>query len=396
MTTLWMRTLAVWLGLTCLVCLATAPLPAQAHKPSDAYLTLDLGDDGRLTQRLDIALRDLDRDLDLDADADGLLRWAEVRNRWASLEQLADAAVVVQAGGQPCRRIASATPQLDSHVDGAYAVLQRTLQCDVAGVPATLTIDYQLFARSDPTHRGITRVNLPGAAAPLTQVLVPGAAPVALATGAATPASSWSRLASFFADGLHHIAIGADHLLFLVTLLMVAVWRRQGDGWAPRAAAGSAWRETLRLVTAFTVAHSLTLALAASGVLAPPSRWVESLIAASVCIAALDNLRPFLPGPRWVTVAAFGLVHGFGFAGPLQDLGLRGTDLALPLLGFNLGVEAGQLAVVAVLLPLALHLRATDVYRRWIVRPGSAVAALLALGWTLERALALPLLQTAR
>lgn len=393
MTTLWMRSLAVWLGLTCLV---TAPLPAQAHKPSDAYLTLDVGDNGRLIQRLDIALRDLDRDLDLDADADGLLRWAEVRNRWSSLEQLADAAVVVQAGGQPCRRIASATPQLDSHVDGAYAVLQRTLQCAAAGVPATLTIDYQLFARSDPTHRGITRVNLPGAAAPLTQVLVPGAAPVALATGAAMPPTPWARLASFFADGLHHIAIGADHLLFLATLLMVAVWRRQGDGWAPRAAAGSAWRETLRLVTAFTVAHSLTLALAASGVLAPPTRWVESLIAASVCIAALDNLRPFLPGPRWVTVAAFGLVHGFGFAGPLQDLGLRGADLALPLLGFNLGVEAGQLLVVAVLLPLALHLRATDVYRRWIVRPGSAVAALLALGWTLERALALPLLQTAR
>lgn len=371
---------------------AAAPVPAQAHKPSDAYLTLALAADGRIQQRLDIALRDLDRDLDLGADADGQLRWGDVRRRWDALEQLADAAVVVQADGQPCRRAGTGTPQLDTHVDGTYAVLRRTLQCGGAGLPAALAIDYRLFAQSDPTHRGITRIDLPGGAAPLTRVLVPGAAPLQLATGAAQPATAWARAASFFADGLHHIAIGADHLLFLVTLLMVAVWRRQGDGWAPRAAAGSAWRETLRLVTAFTVAHSLTLALAASGVLAPPTRWVESLIAASVCIAALDNLRPFLPGPRWMTVAVFGLVHGFGFAGPLQDLGLRGTDLALPLLGFNLGVEAGQLLVVALLLPLALRLRASEGYRRWIVRPGSAVAALLALGWTLERALALPLL----
>lgn len=386
MTTVLMRRLMVWLTL------AVSPLPTLAHKPSDAYLTLAVAADGRISQRLDIALRDLDRDLDLGADADGQLRWGAVRSRWDRLEQLADTAVVVQADGRPCRRIDTGTPQLDTHVDGTYAVLQRTLHCGGTGVPAALAIDYRLFAASDPTHRGITRIDLPGAAAPLTRVLVPGAPPVTLATGAAAPTTPWARTASFFAEGLHHIAIGADHLLFLVTLLMVAVWRRQGDGWAPRAAAGSAWRETLRLVTAFTVAHSLTLGLAAAGVLAPPTRWVESLIAASVCIAALDNLRPFLPGPRWMTVAVFGLVHGFGFAGPLQDLGLRGSDLALPLLGFNLGVEAGQLLVVAVLLPLALRLRASDVYRRWIVRPGSALAALLALGWTLERALALPLL----
>lgn len=379
-------------ALLVMLTLAAAPLPAQAHKPSDAYLTLDIGADGRVSQRLDVALRDLDRDLDLDADADGLLRWGELRPRWGALEQLADAAVVVRADGQACRRISTDAPLLDTHVDGRYAVLRRTLQCAGTGMPAALAVDYRLFAASDPTHRGISRINLPGAAEPITRVLVPGAPPTMLATAGAAPPGPGSRAASFFAEGLHHIAIGADHLLFLATLLLVAVWRRHGDGWAPRATAGSAWRETLRLVTAFTVAHSLTLGLAASGVLAPPSRWVESLIAASVAIAALDNLRPFLPGPRWVTVAVFGLVHGFGFAGPLQDLGLRGADLAWPLLGFNLGVEAGQLLVVALLLPLALRLRASDGYRRWIVRPGSAVVALLALGWTLERALAVPLL----
>jgi hypothetical protein len=115
------------------------------------------------------------------------------------------------------------------------------------------------------------------------------------------------------------------------------------------------------------------------------------MIAASVLVAALDNLRPFVPGPRWLTVGAFGFVHGFGFAGPLQDLGLRGRDLAMPLLGFNLGVEAGQIALVVLLLPLAQRLRAAPGYRRWIVQPGSAAVALLALLWTVERTLAMPL-----
>ena len=370
--------------------LAAVPLLAMAHKPSDAYLTLAVGDDGRIEQRLDVALRDLDRDLDLDADGDGALSWRELRTRWQAFERLADETVSISVDGVPCRRIVSDAPALDEHVDGRYAVLRTTLRCAGAAAPATLAIDYRLFAASDPTHRGIARIDVAGAPAPLTRVLVPGDAAATLALGRPAAAAGLARAGAFFAEGLHHIAIGADHLLFLVTLLMVAVWRRSDDGWVPRAAASSAWREALRLVTAFTVAHSLTLGLAAAGVLAPPSRWVESLIAASVLVAALDNLRPFLPGPRWMTVAAFGVVHGFGFAGPLQDLGLRGGDLALPLLGFNLGVEAGQLIVVVLLLPLALWLRAADAYRRWVVRPGSAGVALLALLWTVERSLAVP------
>jgi hypothetical protein len=129
----------------------------------------------------------------------------------------------------------------------------------------------------------------------------------------------------------------------------------------------------------------LTLGLAASGVLAPPSRWIETLIAISVLAAALDNLRPFVPGPRWAMVSVFGLVHGFGFAGPLQDLGLMRGALAVPLLGFNLGVELGQLVVVALLLPVALLMRQRPALRAWIVRGGSAAVALLALLWTIER-----------
>jgi hypothetical protein len=359
---------------------------ALAHKASDAYLHWRVDGD-RVHERIDIALRDLDRELALDADDDGRLRWGEVRRRWPEIVALADAAIVLKADGRGCEPLAAEPPRLDSHTDGRYAVLQRTLRCQ-APVRA-LDVDYGLFAASDPTHRGILRLEH-GPAEAQTAVLAPGG-PRWRAQVGEPPPTTTATVRHFLGEGLHHIVIGLDHVLFLVTLLVVAVWRREGQGWSP----ASHWRpvlgEALRLVTAFTLGHSLTLGLAAAGVLAPPSRWVESLIALSVLVAAIDNLRPFVPGPRWLMVSVFGLVHGFGFAGPLQDLGLRGPALAAPLLGFNLGVEIGQLLVVAIVLPLAMAVRRTLAYERFVVRGGSVAVALLALAWTLERGLDLPL-----
>ena len=207
--------------------------------------------------------------------------------------------------------------------------------------------------------------------------------------------SAWEQVGRTVREGVEHIAAGTDHILFVVLLLLVSVWqrpmarasRRPLQGWQARATWGSALGEVLRLVTAFTVAHSITLGLAAFGVLSPPSRWVESLIALSVLAAAIDNLWPILRAPRWAVVFGFGLVHGFGFAGAMQDLGLSSTDLAWPLLGFNLGVELGQLMLVAVVLPLGFALRRTRFYRRWVVLPGSVAIGAMALVWFTERSL---------
>lgn len=359
--------------------LALACGTVQAHKASDAYLTWRV-QGAVIGQRIDIALRDLDRDLALDIDDDGQLRWGEVRSRWAEIERLASTAVSLAADGRACATTARAAPQLDEHVDGRYVVLQSTLECTQP--VRRLTVDYGLFLSSDPTHRGIARIV---GEHEDSAVLVPGAGPRSWAIAGDATRDQAHGFLGFVIEGAHHIANGLDHILFLVTLLIVAVWRREGRGWVPRATAASAWKETLRLVTAFTLAHSLTLGLAASGVLAPPTRWVESLIAASVLVAAVDNLWPLLPGPRWPIVSVFGLVHGFGFAGPLQDLGLRQGQLALPLLGFNVGVELGQLALISLLLPLACAFRRERLYATAVVRGGSAGIALMALAWTVER-----------
>ena len=147
---------------------------------------------------------------------------------------------------------------------------------------------------------------------------------------------------SFFPLGIEHILIGYDHLLFLLALLL-----RGGDAWS-----------LLKIVTAFTVAHSITLALAALDIVALPGALVESMIALSIAYVALENLFPrFALSRRWTISFLFGLVHGFGFSSVLREIGLPKENLLLSLLNFNLGVEAGQLTVVLLVAPILMRLK---------------------------------------
>lgn len=364
-------------------------LPALAHKPSDAYLRLSL-QGATLEQRFDIALRDLDRELDLDADADGVLVWGELRGSAGAIQALAEQGLSIDlrdAQGQACKPGAYRPLQIATHSDGRYAVLSRSWNCE--GSPQALTLGYRLFAASDPTHRGIARLER-GVEPPQLLVLPPDGRPQQLKLGDGAAALG---LGGFFLEGVHHIWIGIDHVLFLLVLLLPAVLLRLSVSWAPAPVLRPALVEVVGVVTAFTVAHSITLGLAVFGLLDPPSRWVESLIAASVLLAALNNLWPVVKQARWKLSFVFGLIHGFGFAGALRDLGLGEASLAGPLLMFNLGVEAGQLAIVAVFVPLAWLLRKQSFYSRWLLGGGSLLAAALALVWLLERALDLKLLE---
>ncbi|MGY4827424.1 HupE/UreJ family protein [Sphaerotilaceae bacterium SBD11-9] len=362
-----------------LVVLATLlwPLLSFAHKPSDAYLQLQV-DGTQVTQRFDVALRDLERELALDANDDGQLDWREVRTRWSDIAQLADSGLALQADGQPCQAGPLAAPQLDEHSDGPYAVLARRWTC--AAEVQQLDLTYTLFAQTDPTHRGIVRVQRGEHSETAVLVPTPAAHRFELATT--------SGFASFVREGVHHILIGTDHILFLLALLLPAVLvRTPGTGWRAATQLRPVLAEVLRVVTAFTVAHSITLALAAFDWVNPPSRWVESTIAASVVLAALNNLWPVIGEGRWKLTFAFGLVHGFGFAGALKDLGLSQGGLAGPMFGFNLGVELGQLAIVAAFLAIVWAVRDTRLYRSAGLRAGSAAIAVLAFAWLLERAL---------
>jgi hypothetical protein len=184
---------------------------------------------------------------------------------------------------------------------------------------------------------------------------------------------------------VRHIWEGYDHLLFLITLLLPSVLVAGGAGRGVERLGPALW-DVWRIVTAFTVAHSLTLTLAALDRVALPSRWVEATIAVTVLLSALNNLYPVLHARRWMAAFGFGLIHGFGFGQALKEQALGGGDVVVSLLGFNLGVEAGQLAVVAVVVPLAFLARGTAFYRRGVLRGGSVAVAVVAVVWFAERA----------
>ena len=202
--------------------------------------------------------------------------------------------------------------------------------------------------------------------------------------------SKSAQFADYLKEGVLHIWAGFDHILFLLSLLLPAVLVRSatsGEAGLHRRASRAALWDVLKVVTAFTVAHSITLSLATLGVVSLPSRLVESAIAASVVLAAINNICPVVYGGRWIIAFCFGLIHGFGFASVLVDLGLPQGSLLLALVAFNLGVEVGQLAIVAVFLPLAYAARDTLFYRRAILVGGSSGVAMIAALWLVERAL---------
>ncbi|MEN9867203.1 MAG: hypothetical protein RL748_2793 [Pseudomonadota bacterium] len=349
--------LLLWLGLL------LAPL-ALAHKPSDSYLTLKVAGK-QIDGQWDIALRDLDFAIGLDSDGDGAINWGELRAKHGDIAAYAMARLQLSTQGQVCP-VTLQQHLVDNHTDGAYAVMRFQARCDHP--VETLQARYGLFFDIDPQHKGLLRLEYEGGSS--SAIFSPEQASQQFNL------KQTSKLRQFFdygREGVWHIWIGFDHILFLLALLLPAVALRQDKSWQAVAAFKPAFFEVLKIVTAFTLAHSITLTLATLELISLPSRWVEATIAASVVIAALNNIYPLFHEKRWVMAFVFGLIHGFGFASVLTDLGLPQQTLVLALVGFNLGVETGQLAIVALFLPLAFALRNGWFYRRVVLFGGSVV-----------------------
>ena len=346
---------------------------AYAHKASDSYLQLDAGDK-TLNLRWDIALRDLDAALILDANDDGQLTWAEVKAAWPRIETYAMARLSI--AGCPLRLGSTA---LERRNDGAYAVMFLMSDCALAASP---TIAYSLLREIDPTHRGIAKIQRAGQATVLSML-----DPAHAATDAAAVAVSQAPTASggFVREGVLHILTGYDHVLFLLCLLLPSVMRRTPEGWRPVDTLAQAVWPVVGIVSAFTAAHSITLALAATQVVSLSSAFIEPAIAITIILAALDNVWPIFPVRRVVVTFCFGLIHGFGFAGVLAELHLPTADFAWALLQFNLGLEMGQLLIVVSVTALLFLLRQRPQYRGLVIRGGSLAAMGVGALWLIER-----------
>jgi hypothetical protein len=352
-------------------------VPAHAHKPSDSYLNLQV--EGQTFKgQWDIALRDLDYAIGLDGNQDGAITWGELRSRHAEIIAYVLPRLTARQDGVRC--VMEATGQaVDNHTDGAYSVLYFTGHCPGAAA-GILELSYQLFFDLDPTHRGLLHLTYQNQTQ--TAIFRPDATTQRMALSAPF---SLRPFFNFAREGIGHILAGFDHLLFLLALLLPSVLKYHQGKWEAVPHFRLALLDVLKIVSAFTVAHSITLSFAAVGIIQLPSRWVESAIALSVVLSALNNLRPLFEGRRWMVAFAFGLIHGFGFASVLMDMGLPQGSRVLALVGFNLGVEIGQIAVVSLFLPAAYLMRRSWFYRRCVLAPGSVGVAALASVWLVER-----------
>lgn len=360
-----------------LICFATPHL-TFAHKASDSYLQLQVHEKSIQVQ-WDIALRDLDIIMTLDNNLDEQITWQEVRTKQPAITQYALSHLQINANTRQCK---NSTPQhlINQHSDGAYAVLKFTYKCP--DVIHTLDIEYNLLFNLDALHRGL--INIQHHQNTYTGIFSPVQKQINFDLSSY---SAWSEWAQYVQEGIWHIWIGFDHILFLICLLLPTVLIWQKNSWQVHPSFKQAMWCVFKIVTAFTVAHSITLSLAVLGHINLPSRWVESAIAASVIIAALHNLHPVMHKHLWIMTFIFGLVHGFGFASVLSDLGLPAQSKALALAGFNIGVEIGQLVIVATLIPLIFLIRHYQVYQRVVLNFGSIAIALLATAWLLERSM---------
>ncbi len=346
----------------------------QAHDPGLSRANVVLND-AELVISMTFALQDLELLTSIDTDHDRVVNKSEFSTSQEVLRASISQGVILQVQGKTVppklirvRQVSDDAVNTELHYDRSHGS-QTSLQIPLL----------KQLARG---HRQYITVNDADGNLLLQQIVNAGSEPVALQ---ASGVDGLAVFQQYLSEGIWHIWIGFDHILFLLTLLLPAVLIYRKAHWRPVKELRPAMIDILKVVTAFTVSHSITLALGILDIVNLPPRLVESVIAISVLITAVNNLRPIFPGSRWQLAFGFGLIHGFGFASVLGELGLPVEALVSSLAGFNLGVEVGQLAIVILVFPVTALLRHSKFYRHWIFNGGSVAAALLASIWLYER-----------
>ena len=284
------------------------------------------------------------------------------------LEHTARRALVLRAAGQTLSPSSvGARPEGENNVEFRYEF--------AAQAPAEFVFESALLPELSFGHRQAFAARDSAGTEIARAILSSRDSAAAISASSQNPPAGGSRFREFFMLGIHHIITGYDHLLFLFGLLIVCRTARDG----------------IVLITCFTVAHSITLVLSTLGLVDLPGLFVEATIAASILYVGIENLlrKEGSLSWRWVLTFAFGLIHGLGFAGVLHDMGIAKTGSAavLPLFAFNLGVEAGQLAIAAIVLPILWKLRDNRAFLRIGVPACSVLVAAAGAYWLIERTL---------
>lgn len=347
-----------------------AAATSWGHQSSVSYSQVDIAEAGAVAWTLRLSSRDLYEALGLDRERDATDD--EIHTGSARLIAYVHSRLAVTNDSQPCPLTSGAVSIL--HQQMRFVELRFDAHCDAP--LGTIALESHLFFDLDARHSGLARITRQGAS--VTREFTQAHPRLELSAE-----GTGLGLGDYVVKGMEHIYSGTDHIAFVIGLLLVAALHdRRARSFA------AAIPYVVKVVTAFTIAHSTTLILAALNVFDLPSRWVESAIAASIVFIAVENIVVAEPRNRWPLAFLFGLVHGLGFAAMLRPL-LPQSDVVVPLLAFNVGVELGQLSIVVVLLPLLVHIARWNAtaYRRIVVLGGSGLIGLLGCVWLIERAL---------
>jgi len=358
-----------------LAALGAAPT-ALAHATSTSYLLIDARQEGPVGLRWDLAAQDLMWSIFIDQDFDGVVTWQEVlAARTHAIEPGVLAQIAVARGGVPCGLRVSDLA-LAERTGQNFLSIALWADCPRPGL---LAVGGPLFLSGDASQRVLLSVTR-------------GKEQLAGVISAESPAwveparaSAWASFSRFLGQGIWHVLIGYDHIAFVLLLLLPSVLRPVNGRWQGASKFSEVTRDIVTIITAFTIAHSTTLALAVTGTVHLPTQPIEVAIAASIAVAGGINLLPKLSGLRLPLAFGFGFVHGFGFANALSEIDASGATLLPLLAGFNIGVEIAQLSIVAVVLPAIYLARGTRWYARGVMPLGSCALGTAGIVWLLQR-----------
>lgn len=368
-----------------LILFACTPAPLLAHAKGEHYIWLGVGTD-RLEGNVEIRAADLRDMLDLDL-GPGPVDTADLVPHAPLLQDYVRERFEIGTGAGPLSLSITAIDARNFN-EGNFVQIHFTAG-EGQAIGKEVTVRDELFFEFDRLHRGIlliTHNDRVGAKFREREALVFSPFNTEQRLNLDDPPRLLSRL-QFIWQGMLHIFMGLDHVLFLISLLFTAVLVRREAAWTPVESFNAALWNVFKIVTLFTIAHSITLFLAGMGYLNLPSRLIESIIALSIIVVALNNLvGRFDSGKLWI-ILGFGLFHGLGFATVMAELPFRMVHLLWVVLFFNVGVELGQILIVAVVFPVLYALRKSRFYVPVVVVGASLVIVTIAAWWLAQRAL---------
>ena len=359
---------------------------AFAHRPGEGYIFV-YRDQGGIGGRVELQVDDLSEAMSIDSNGDGTASDEEVEASYPLVEAYVRDRIKIGTASTDYR-LDFVSFDIETQTIGRFARFHFEVP-DPTPLPNRIEAEYRALFDVIPDHRGFLVVERNVLTGITDNESIPS---LIFSPWSArqetdlTTVPSTDGFLAFVRHGIWHIWIGIDHVLFVLSLVMVSVLRRTGNTWTSVGGFAPAITNVAKVVTLFTIAHSVTLSLAAIGLVNLSPRIVESIIALSVVAAALNNIRPLFGNWTWTVVFGFGLFHGFGFASVLGHLTQNQTGLVFTLLGFNLGVEIGQLAVIAVTFPLLFAIRMSTAYTKLLLPAGSAAIAFIAAVWFVQRA----------